>query len=232
MDCSTPIFSVLQYLTGVCLDSCSLSQWCHPTISSSVAPFSSHPQSFPASGAFPQWAGSSYQVAKVLELQLQHQSFQWIFSADPLCDLLVWPLCCPRDSQEFSLAPQFESINSRVLSLLYGPTLTSVHDYWKNHSFDYMGLGQQRIATVIFPGVICDCVIILLKSFQRPWEVWMIKTILPREHRPGIQVHGQGSWSVGKEPSPSLGGFFAQQPQPHHLTAHWTDPFHFLFWSL
>ena len=42
----------------------------------------------------------------------------------------------PRDSQESSPAPQFKSINSLVLSLLYGPTLTSVHDYWKNHSFD------------------------------------------------------------------------------------------------
>ena len=40
------------------------------------------------------------------------------------------------DSQEFSPAPQLESINSSALSLLYGPTLTSVHDYWKNHSFD------------------------------------------------------------------------------------------------
>ena len=46
--------------------------------------------------------------------------------------------CCPRDSQESSPAPQFESINSSVLSLLYGPTLTFIHDYWKNHSFDYM----------------------------------------------------------------------------------------------
>ena len=46
--------------------------------------------------------------------------------------------------QESSLAPQFESINSSVLSLLYGPTLTLVHDYWKNHSFDYTDLCRQR----------------------------------------------------------------------------------------
>ena len=46
--------------------------------------------------------------------------------------------CCPRDSQKSSPAPQFESVNSLVLSLLYGPTLTSIHDYWKNHSFDYI----------------------------------------------------------------------------------------------
>ena len=42
-----------------------------------------------------------------------------------------------------SPAPQFESIDSLVLNLLYGPTLTSVHDYWKNHSFDYTDLCQQ-----------------------------------------------------------------------------------------
>ena len=51
--------------------------------------------------------------------------------------------CSPRDSQEFSSAPQFESISSLVLSLLYGPALTHAHDYWKNHSFDYMDLCQQ-----------------------------------------------------------------------------------------
>ena len=44
------------------------------------------------------------------------------------------------DSQESSPTPQFKSINSSALSLLYGPTLTSIHDYWKNHSFDYIDL--------------------------------------------------------------------------------------------
>ena len=65
---------------GVYSNSCSLSQWCHPTISSPIVPFSSHLQSFPASGSL-KWVSSSHQVAKVLELQLQlqHQSFQWIF---------------------------------------------------------------------------------------------------------------------------------------------------------
>jgi len=45
-------------------------------------------------------------------------------------------LLAPRDSQESSPTPQFKSINSLVLSFLYSPTLTSTHDYWKNHSFD------------------------------------------------------------------------------------------------
>ena len=45
-------------------------------------------------------------------------------------------LAVPMDSQESSPTPQFKSINSLVLSFLYSPTLTSIHDYWKNHSFD------------------------------------------------------------------------------------------------
>ena len=61
---------------GVYSNSCPLSQWCHPTISSSVVPISSHFQSFPASGFF-KWVSSLHQVAKVLEFQLQYQSFQW-----------------------------------------------------------------------------------------------------------------------------------------------------------
>ena len=51
---------------------------------------------------------------------------------------LIWSPCSPRDSQESSPTPRFESINSSMLSLLYGPTLIVINDYWKNHSFDYM----------------------------------------------------------------------------------------------
>ena len=69
---------------GVYSNSCPLSQWYHPTISSTVVPFSSCLQSFPASGSFFQWISSSHQVAKVLEFQLQHQSFQWLFRTDLL----------------------------------------------------------------------------------------------------------------------------------------------------
>ena len=122
-------------------NSCPPSQWSHPTISSSVLPFSSCLQPFPASESFPMsnfgiGVSSLHQVAKVLEFQLQHQSFQWIFKTDFLEDLVVGFSCSPRDSQESSPTPQFKSINSLVLSFLYSPTLTSVHDYWKNHSFD------------------------------------------------------------------------------------------------
>ena len=63
----------------VCSNSRPLSQWCHPTVSPSVIPFSSCSQSLPASGAF-QWVGLLHQVPKVLELQ--HQSSQWISRVD------------------------------------------------------------------------------------------------------------------------------------------------------
>ena len=53
-------------------------------------------------------------------------------------------LLAVRGTLKSLLQHQFESINSSVLSLLYGPTLTSVHDYWKNHSFEYMHLGWQN----------------------------------------------------------------------------------------
>ena len=103
------------------------SWWCHPAISSSVIPFSSWPQSLPASGSFPMsqlliWGGQSIGVsasASVLPMNTQD-----------------WPPCSPRDPQESSPTPQFKSINSSALSFLYSLTLTSIHDYWRNHSLD------------------------------------------------------------------------------------------------
>ena len=82
-----------------CSNSCPSSRWYHAIISSSVIPFSSCLQSFPASGCF-QWMSSSHKVAKKLEFQLQHQSFQWIFRVDFPQDWLAWSPCCARDSQE------------------------------------------------------------------------------------------------------------------------------------
>jgi len=78
-----------------------------------------------------QWAKSLHEVAKVLEFQLSHQSFQWIPRTDLLKNGLFGPPCSPRDSQESSPTPQFKSINSLVLSFLHSPTLTSIHDTGK-----------------------------------------------------------------------------------------------------
>ena len=91
-----------------------------------------------------------YQANKILWLQLHQQNFQWIVSVDFLKYWLVWSSWCPRDSLESSPAPPFKSIISLVLSLLYSPILTSIHDYWKNHSFDYMDLCQQSIINNIY----------------------------------------------------------------------------------
>ena len=125
----------------------SKSWWCHPTISSSVVPFFSCLQSFPALGSFPvsQFFASGGQSigvsasASVLPMNIQN----WFFE-----DGLFWYLCSPRDSQECSPTPQFKSISSSALSFLCGPTLTSVHDYRENHRFDYMGLcWQSNVST-------------------------------------------------------------------------------------
>ena len=127
---------------GVDSNSCPSSWWCHPAITSSVVPFSSCPQSFQASGLF-QWINSLHEVAKVLQFQLQHQSFQWTSRTDLLQDRLVGSPCSPRDPQESSPTPQFKSINFLVLSFLHSPTLTSIHDHWKNHSLDQTDLCWQ-----------------------------------------------------------------------------------------
>ena len=151
-------------------DSCPSSQWCHPTISSSVIPFSSCLQSFPASGSFPMSqfftsGGQSVGVsasALVLPVNIQ----DWF----PL-GWTGWIFCCPRDSQESSPTPQFKSINSSSLSFLYSPTFTSVHDYWKNHSFDKTDLCWQ--SNVSFLNMLSKLVITSLPRSKCPLISWL-----------------------------------------------------------
>ena len=111
-------------------DSCPLSQWCHPAISSSIVPFSSYPQCFPASGSFPisqffTSGGQSIGVsasASVLPMNIQ----DW-FS-------LGWTVWISLQSKGLSGVfsnSTFKSINSLALSFLYSPTLISINDYWK-----------------------------------------------------------------------------------------------------
>ena len=121
MDCSTPGVPVHHQLSE-------FSQTHVHWVGDAIQP--SHPllsPSFPASdlsqhqGLF-KWVSSSHQVAKMLEFQFQHQSFQWIFRTG-------WISFSPRDSQESFPTPLFQSINSLALNCLYSPTLTSIHDY-------------------------------------------------------------------------------------------------------
>ena len=111
MDCSTLSFPVHHQLPELAQIRV---HWIGDPISFSVVPFSCL-QIFPASGSFPK-SRSLHQVAKVLEIQLQHQSFQWIFRTDCLYYQLVGFPCCPRDSQVSSPTLQFKSINSLALN--------------------------------------------------------------------------------------------------------------------
>ena len=120
---------------GVHSDSCPSSWWCHPAISSSVVPYSSCPQSLPASGSFPMsqlfaWGGQSIGVsalASVLPMNTQDWSLK---------DGLVGSPCSPRDSQEFSPTPQFKA---SILQRSAFFTVQHLHPYMttgKNHSLD------------------------------------------------------------------------------------------------
>ena len=127
---------------GVCSNSCPLNRWCHPTISFSVAPFSC-PQSFPGSGSFPvSWlfASGGQSTRTSASAPVFPMNIQGWFPLG-LTGLISW--LSKGLFQESSPAPQFKSVNSLLPSLLYGPALTSVHDYWKNCRFEYADLCRQ-----------------------------------------------------------------------------------------
>ena len=121
---------------GVHSDSRPSSQWCPPTNSSSVVPFSSCPQSLPASESFSMsqlftWGGQSTGVSALAS-----------FLPKKCQNGLVGSPCSPRDSQESSPAPQSKSNNFSALTFLYGPSLTSIHgcmsfDKWLSPSLSY-----------------------------------------------------------------------------------------------
>ena len=122
-------------MPGVYSDSCSLSQWCHPTISSCVIPFSSCLQSYIASGSFQMrklFASDGQSIAaSASKSVLPMNTKDWF----PLRWTDLISLQLKGLSRVFS-NKQFKSINALVLSFLYTPTLTAIHDYWKNHSLD------------------------------------------------------------------------------------------------
>ena len=125
---------------GVYPNSCPLSQWCHPTISSSVVPFSSHPQSFPASGSFQMSqrfasGGQSIGVSASASVLLMNTQ-DW----SPL-GWTGWISLSPRDSQESSPTPQFKSINSLVLGFHYNIPRQCIKK--QRHHFAIKGLYSQ-----------------------------------------------------------------------------------------
>ena len=122
-----------------CSNSCSSSWWCHPTISSSVIPFSSRLQSFPASGSFQMnqfFASGGQSIGALASASVLPMNIQ---DCAPLGLTALICLLSKGFSRVFSFIT-VQNINSSVLSFLDGPTLTSIHNCWKNHSFDYVNL--------------------------------------------------------------------------------------------
>ena len=114
-----------------CSNSCLLSWWCHPAISSSVVPLSSCLWSFPASGSFPMsqfFTSGSQSIGVSASISVLPMNIQDWFP-------LGWTDWISLQSMGLSRVFS-KSINSLVLSFLYSPTLTSIYDYLKNHSFD------------------------------------------------------------------------------------------------
>ena len=120
---------------GVYSNSCPLSWWCHPAISSSVIPFSFCLQSFPAARSFPMsqlFALCGQSVGASVSASILLLNIQGWFS-------LGWTGLISLQSKGLSRVfsnTTVQSINFSVFSFLYSPTLTSIHEYRKNHSFD------------------------------------------------------------------------------------------------
>ena len=124
------------------LDSCPLSQWCYPTISSSVIPFSSCLQSFPASESFKMskfFASGGQSIGVLASASALPVNIQDWFPLAWTCQISLQSKGLSRVFSNIT----FKSINSSVLSFFDSPTLTSIHDHWKNHSLDYMVFGWQ-----------------------------------------------------------------------------------------
>ena len=114
-------------------NSCALSRRCHPAISSSVVPFSSCPQSFPASGSF--------QMSQLFTSGGQSTGVSASTSILPMntqdCSPLRWTVWISLQSKGLSRVFSNTTVQKhQFLSFLHSPTLTSIHDHWKNHSLD------------------------------------------------------------------------------------------------
>ena len=162
------------------------------------------------------WSSLYHTIAKVLELQ--HHSFPWIFRVDFLQDSLVWSPCSLKYSQESCPTPQFKSITSLVLSLLYRTTLKSIDDYWKNHSFNYTHLCMQ----VQFSSVTQSC-LTLCDPMNRSTPGLTVHYQLPEFTQ--THVH----WvSDAIQPSHPLSSPFPPAPNPsqHQSLFQWVNSSH------
>ena len=144
MDCSTPGFPVHHQLPEFIQTHV---HWVGDAIQSP------HPLSAPSPPTFNLSQHQSFQMSQFFTSGGQSIGVSASASVLPMniplgCGLVGSP-CSPRDSQESSPTPQFKSIDSLVLILLYGSTLISIHNYWKNHSFDHTNLCY-KVTSLLF----------------------------------------------------------------------------------
>ena len=189
MECSMP-GSVSHYLLGflMSIEVVILSK--HLTLCG--PPFFFYLRSFPASGSF-LWVSSSHQVAKVVEVQLQNQSFSEYSGLMPFGLTGLTSLQSKGLSTAYP-APQFKSINSLALSLLYSPTLTSAYDYWKNHSFDSMNVCQQSDVSAfwwITSATVCMHFIIQIICIFN--LIWILMNVYEGMRHTQIQIYLPGN---------------------------------------
>ena len=169
MNCSTPGLPVHHQLLK---STQTHVHWVGDAVLSSVVPFSSCPQSFPASGSFQmsQLFVSGCQsigvAASTSVLPMNTQDWSPI-------GWTGWTPCSPRDSQESSPTPRFKSINSSALSFLYSPNLISIHDNWKNHSLDFV----EKVMSLFF-NMLSRLVITFLPRSKR---------LLIKHHKVGLR---------------------------------------------
>ena len=147
---------------GASSNSCPSSWWCHPTISFSVILLSSCFQSCSASGSFPMsqlFASGGQSIVVSASASVLPMNIQDWFPLGLTGLISLHSKDSSPSTQKSSPTPQFKNINSSMLSFLYSPILTSIHDYWKNHSFDctdiYSFSVLDKSLTVYTPDVSC-----------------------------------------------------------------------------
>ena len=186
-----------------CSNSCALSRWCHPIISSSVIPFSCL-QSFPSSESFPaswlftsggQSVGASTS-ASVLPMNIQDRF-----------PLGLTGLTSLQSKRLSSPTSQFKSINSLVFSFIFGPALTSIHDYWKNHSFDYMDF-VSKVTSLLF-NILSRFVIVFLARSKHLLISWLQSAtaviLEPKRIKPvTVSIVSPSTWHEVMEPDANI----------------------------
>ena len=152
---------------------------------------------FPQHQGLFQWVGSLHHVAKVLELQIQHQTFQWLFRVDFLQDWLVWSPCCPKDSQVFSSTTvwqhQFFSTQPSLWSNSHIHTWLLERPYLWLYS-GYKSLIRYMIRNYFFP--FCGLSSILVVSLEAKKKVF----ILTKSNWSTFTFMNYAFWVMSKKP--------------------------------